>query len=65
MAWLFIITTGMFETSFAVFLKMSHGLMKLWPSADFAICVLISFVLLTLALHHLDVGIGLNLPGRG
>lgn len=56
MAWLTVITAGFFETGFAVFLKMSHGLTKLWPTIGFAICALISFGLLTLALKHLEVG---------
>ncbi len=56
MAWLIVITAGFFETGFAVFLKMSHGLSKLWPTVGFAVCALISFGLLTLALKHLDVG---------
>src|SRR6202012_5294280 len=53
MAWVIVITAGVFETGFAVFLKMSHGLTKLWPTVGFAICALISFGLLTLALKHL------------
>jgi quaternary ammonium compound-resistance protein SugE len=56
MAWVIVITAGIFETGFAVFLKMSHGLTKLWPTAGFAVCALISFGLLTLALKHLEVG---------
>ncbi len=56
MAWVVVITAGIFETGFAVFLKMSHGLTKLWPTVGFAICALISFGLLTLALKHLEVG---------
>lgn len=56
MAWVAVITAGIFETGFAVFLKMSHGLTKPWPTAGFAICALISFGLLTLALKHLEVG---------
>ena len=56
MAWVTVITAGIFETGFAVFLKMSHGLTKLWPTVGFAICALISFGLLTLALRHLEVG---------
>ncbi len=56
MAWLIIITAGIFETGFAVFLKMSHGLTKLWPTVGFAVCALISFGLLTMALKHLEVG---------
>jgi len=56
MAWVVVITAGIFETGFAVFLKLSHGLTKLWPTVGFAICALISFGLLTLALKHLEVG---------
>lgn len=56
MAWVIVITAGVFETGFAVFLKTSHGLTKLWPTVGFAICALISFGLLTLALKHLEVG---------
>jgi len=56
MAWVVVITAGIFETGFAVFLKMSHGLTRLWPTVGFAICALISFGLLTLALKHLEVG---------
>jgi quaternary ammonium compound-resistance protein SugE len=56
MAWVIVIIAGIFETGFAVFLKMSHGLTKLWPTVGFAVCALISFGLLTLALKHLEVG---------
>ena len=56
MAWLMIVTAGVFETGFAVFLKMSHGLTKLWPTVGFAGCALISFGLLTIALRELEVG---------
>ncbi len=56
MAWVIVIIAGFFETGFAVFLKLSHGLTKLWPTAGFAVCALISFGLLTLALKHLEVG---------
>jgi quaternary ammonium compound-resistance protein SugE len=56
MAWLMLITAGLFETGFAVFLKLSHGLTKLWPTVGFAGCALISFGLLTLALRQLEVG---------
>jgi len=56
MAWVIVITAGFFETGFAVFLKLSHGLTRLWPTVGFAVCALISFGLLTLALKHLEVG---------
>ena len=56
MAWLTILAAGLFETGFAVSLKMSHGMTRLWPTVTFAICALLSFALLTLALRHLEVG---------
>jgi quaternary ammonium compound-resistance protein SugE len=56
MAWLMLITAGLFETGFAVFLKLSHGLTKPWPTVGFAACALVSFGLLTIALRHLEVG---------
>jgi quaternary ammonium compound-resistance protein SugE len=56
MAWLLVVVAGLFETGFAVMLKLSHGLTNLWPTAGFAACALISFAMLTVALGHLEVG---------
>jgi len=56
MAWLTILAAGLFETGFAVALKLSHGMTRLWPTVVFAVCALLSFGLLTLALRHLEVG---------
>src|SRR5689334_17423017 len=56
MAWLTLVVAGLFETGFAVALKMSHGMTRLWPTAIFAACALMSFALLTIALRHLEVG---------
>ena len=56
MAWLTLVVAGLFETGFAVALKMSHGMTRLWPTAIFAACALLSFALLTIALRHLEVG---------
>jgi quaternary ammonium compound-resistance protein SugE len=55
-AWLILVTAGLFETGFAVLLKLSHGFTRLWPTVGFAACALLSFGLLTLALRHLEVG---------
>ena len=41
MAWLLVPVTGYFETGFAVLLKQSHGLTRVWPTADLPICALI------------------------
>ena len=56
MAWLVIVVAGVFETGFAVALKLSHGMTRLWPTAGFAVCALASFALLTVALRDLEVG---------
>jgi len=56
MAWVLLIVASLFETGFAVFLKLSHGLTQVWPTIGFAVCALISFGLLTLALRELEVG---------
>jgi quaternary ammonium compound-resistance protein SugE len=56
MAWAMDIVAGIFETGFAVFLKLSHGISRIWPTVGFAECALISFGLLTFALKRLEVG---------
>ena len=56
MAWLIVVVAGFFETAFALLLKQSHGLTRLWPTFGFAVCALISFGLLTVALKKLEVG---------
>ncbi|HXL87590.1 MAG TPA: multidrug efflux SMR transporter [Streptosporangiaceae bacterium] len=56
MAWLTVVVAGIFETCFAVLLKKSDGLTRLWPTVGFAVCALISFGLLTMALKKLEVG---------
>ena len=56
MAWVTILAAGLFETGFAVTLKLSHGMTRPWPTAGFAVCALVSFALLTIALRTLEVG---------
>ena len=56
MSWLLVVVASFFEAGFAVLLKQSHGLTRLWPTIGFAACALVSFGLLTLALRQLDVG---------
>jgi quaternary ammonium compound-resistance protein SugE len=56
MAWVALVAAGLFETSFAVCLKLSDGLRVLWPTVGFALSALISFGLLTFALRELEVG---------
>ena len=56
MAWAVIVVASLFETGFAVLLKLSHGMTRLWPTIGFCCCALASFALLNLALKQLDVG---------
>lgn len=56
MAWVVLVTAGLFETAFAVLLKLSDGLTRPWPTVGFATSALISFGLLTIALRELEVG---------
>ena len=56
MAWVALVAAGLFETAFAVCLKLSDGLRVLWPTVGFALSALTSFGLLTLALRDLEVG---------
>jgi quaternary ammonium compound-resistance protein SugE len=51
-----VIAAGLFETAFAVCLKLSDGLRVLWPTVGFALSALVSFGLLTVALRDLEVG---------
>lgn len=56
MARFLVIAAGGFETGFAVLLKESDGFKHVWPTVGFAICALLSFGLLTIALKELPVG---------
>jgi quaternary ammonium compound-resistance protein SugE len=56
MPWLIVLAAGLFETGFAVSLKLSQGMTRLWPTVSFAACALMSFFLLTIALRKLEVG---------
>lgn len=56
MAWVALAAAGLFETAFAVLLKLSHGLSEPWPTAGFAVSALVSFGLLTFSLRELEVG---------
>ena len=56
MAWVALVAAGLFETAFAVCLKLSDGLRVFWPTVAFALSALTSFGLLTVALRDLEVG---------
>ena len=56
MAWFLVIVAGLFETVFAVSLKLSDGFSKLWWSLAFVAAAAASFGLLSYALRSLPVG---------
>jgi quaternary ammonium compound-resistance protein SugE len=56
MAWLILIVGGMFEIAWAVGLKFTHGLTRLWPSVLTVTGGLASFVLLAQAAKSLPIG---------
>jgi quaternary ammonium compound-resistance protein SugE len=56
MAWVLLLAAGVFETGFAVMLKLSHGFTRILPTVLFCIFALASFALLNLALRDLPVG---------
>jgi quaternary ammonium compound-resistance protein SugE len=56
MYWLILLLAGVFEIAFAIGLKYSQGLTRLWPTAISGACVMVSMGLLALALRALPIG---------
>jgi quaternary ammonium compound-resistance protein SugE len=56
MAWLLLFVAGLFETAWAIGLKYTDGLTRLWPTVGTALAVLTSMVLLALAARELPIG---------
>jgi quaternary ammonium compound-resistance protein SugE len=56
MAWLILIVAGTLEIAWAVGLKFTHGLTRLWPSVLTVAGGLASFVLLAKAARSLPIG---------
>ncbi len=56
MAWIYLIIAAVFEISWAVGLKYSDGLSKLYPSIFTVIAMLLSFVFLAQATKYLPIG---------
>lgn len=56
MAWLCLFIAGMFEIVWAVGLKSTAGLTRLWPSVFTVAASIVSFVLLARATKTLPVG---------
>ena len=56
MEWVHLLIAGMFEISWAIGLKYSHGFSRLMPSVITVVCMVLSFYFLALALKHLPLG---------
>jgi quaternary ammonium compound-resistance protein SugE len=56
MAWVLLVVAGLFETAFAVTLKLSNGFTRVVPTILFIVFSLISFGLLSVAMRSLPVG---------
>jgi quaternary ammonium compound-resistance protein SugE len=56
MAWALVIVAGLFETAFAVSLKLSEGFSRLGWTLAFLVFSAISFTLLSIGLRSLPVG---------
>lgn len=56
MAWVLLVVAGVFETAFAVSLKLSNGFTRVVPTVLFVVFALVSFGLLALAMRDLPVG---------
>ncbi|WP_110114874.1 multidrug efflux SMR transporter [Bacillus sp. CGMCC 1.16541] len=56
MAWVTLILAGFCEVGFVIFLKLSDGFKRLWPSLGFMLFGGLSFYLLSLSLIELPIG---------
>ncbi len=56
MHWIYLIIAGMFEISWAVGLKFSHGFSRIIPSILTVVCMILSFYFLAQALKNLPLG---------
>ncbi len=56
MHWIFLLIAGLFEISWAVGLKYSHGFTQIIPSVLTVVCMIASFYFLALALKNLPLG---------
>ena len=56
MAWVILVVSGLLEAGWALSLKASDGLSKLWPSVAFLVLLALSMTGLMIALKTLPVG---------
>ena len=56
MAWIILVLAGLFEVGWAIGLKYTEGLTRLWPTLWTALAMVISLWLLGIAMKSLPVG---------
>lgn len=58
MAWIYILMAGLLEIVWVIGLKYSHGFTKIIPSIVTVVIIILSFFLLSKALHSIPLGTG-------
>ena len=58
MAWLMLAISIVLQVAGTVFLKVSDGMVRLWPAAGVVVCYTISFWLFALAIRRIDLAVG-------
>ncbi|SFE03667.1 quaternary ammonium compound efflux SMR transporter SugE [Nitrosomonas sp. Nm166] len=56
MAWVILVTAGLFEVVWAIGLKYTEGFTRLWPTLGTILAIIISLWLLGIAMKSLPVG---------
>ena len=56
MAWVIVVTAGLFEVGWAIGLRYTEGFTRLWPSVGTVLAMIISVWLLGVAMKSLPVG---------
>ena len=56
MPWTNLISAGLFEIGFASTLKLTEGFTRLWPTAIFTVCIILSFLFLNKAVKDIPIG---------
>ncbi|OIO60661.1 MAG: quaternary ammonium compound-resistance protein SugE [Verrucomicrobia bacterium CG_4_10_14_3_um_filter_43_23] len=56
MAWTLLLIAGVLEIGFVVGMKYTEGWTRLWPSIITASCMIISFLLLSIAIKKIPLG---------
>lgn len=56
MAWVYLLVAGLFEVAWAIGLKYSDGLTRLWPSVYTLVTMALSIIFLAWAVRSLPIG---------